>query len=982
MIGRDVLQYRILDKLGQGGMGTVYLAEHTHLRKRVAIKFSTASAHDERSRARFLREARAASNLKDSHIAEVHDYGETPEGQPFIVMELIEGKSLAQILRDGPVPVLRSLEIAEGVAIGLAAAHRCGLIHRDVKPSNIMLDERSQVKVLDFGLVTELSEKAPDASDPHAAILLRTRTLQGTAAGTPPNMSPEQARGAEIDARSDLFSLGSLLYECLTGRPAFTGATPVEVVSNLIHLDPPPPSRANPRVPAAIDGAVMKALAKEPAARFQSAEEMAAAICTVREQIVRGDEQGTESLSRWITPGIQRRYRRPAIVLAALIAILAGWWLWPRSTRRAPEAAYWFDKGTGALRDGAWYHASKAFQQAVQLDNTFAMAHARLAEAWFELDNAGGAREEMLQALPPGTNPHTSRLEMLQLQAVHSTISYNFRQAVETYREILRVTREPAATGVYLDLGRALEKNEDLNGAITSYLQTTKRPPRPPAAFLRLGVLYGRKRDLDKSAAAFAEAERLYDALGNVEGRTEVLYQRGVVASKLERSAEADTLMQRALEMARADGNQYREVSALLQLSQIADDLEKHDEALALAGDGIERARKAGFDNLAAEGLVDAGNIHYGRGELTRAAGDFQQALEYARAHRGVRGEMRALLSLASLHISQGQIDAGLKELEPALRFYQRGGYGDETAGALILLARAKVRQGDYEGALNASQQQLAVAQRIGDEYKMALAWDAIGNALGHEEQYPAALAGYQASYAAGRALHNDMIVRYALLNAADVQWRLGRYADARRDFDRAAKMADGPSPDKALLSVLRRLEAEMALSRHQYVLANAEIREAVRLGNPEDADQGAIANIVFGLCRTFTGLSASGERATREAVSLAEKSGDPALIAAALLADAQALLELGDAREAAELALQARERFERAGQNESRWRACLLAAAALSRTRDRDKARSYAAQAREVLAGIRQKWGAADFSSYISRPDIRRLKQQLDTVN
>ncbi|HEV7842313.1 MAG TPA: serine/threonine-protein kinase, partial [Pyrinomonadaceae bacterium] len=249
MIGQTVSHYRIVEKLGEGGMGSVYAAEDTHLGRHVAIKFPNgAPADEQRYRARFLREARAVSGLSHPHIATLYDYGETSNGQPFIVMELVKGQTLSQLLSENKVTLPRAVEIIRDVAEALEEAHQHGIVHRDVKPSNILINERGQVKVLDFGLVKHLSEEQTQAVDKEARTLLTAHTQSGMVLGTPLYLSPEQAKGAPVDARSDLFALGAVLYECIAGKPAFSGATVVEIAAQVMLADPVPPSDVNANV--------------------------------------------------------------------------------------------------------------------------------------------------------------------------------------------------------------------------------------------------------------------------------------------------------------------------------------------------------------------------------------------------------------------------------------------------------------------------------------------------------------------------------------------------------------------------------------------------------------------------------------------------------------------------------------------------------------------------------------------------------------
>lgn len=284
--GQTISHYRLLHKLGEGGMGVVYAAEDTHLGRQVAVKFLIATSHKRLSRARFLREARASSVLSHPNIATIHDYGETDEGCPFIVMELLRGQTLSDLLGAGALTPGQSVAIIRSVLDALCEAHRHGIVHRDIKPSNIAIGERGQVKVLDFGLAKSVGEEnlvEADAEvkglDADALSALPTRTLAGSLLGTPLYVSPEQATGAAVNQRSDLFSVGAVLYECLARRPAFAAPSVVEILAQVINpAAPPPPSTFNHAVPAELDRITLKALSKTADERYQSAEEFLAEL--------------------------------------------------------------------------------------------------------------------------------------------------------------------------------------------------------------------------------------------------------------------------------------------------------------------------------------------------------------------------------------------------------------------------------------------------------------------------------------------------------------------------------------------------------------------------------------------------------------------------------------------------------------------------------------------------------------------------------
>ncbi len=348
MIGQTISHYRIKEKIGEGGMGVVYLAEDTHLGRRVAIKF-LAAAHDHHYRDRFLREARAISTLSHPNIAIVHDYGETTEGQPFIVMEYVKGETLSELLHQSALTISRALEIIEAVAEALGAAHAQGIIHRDIKPSNVLVDEAGQVKLFDFGLVKQLYGKPLEGVSPDANTLLGVRTSSNVVVGTPLYLSPEQATGVSVDARSDLFALGTLFYECLTGKPAFSGGNVIEIGAQIIHFNPPPPSSVNKRVTPELDRITLKALAKKPDRRYQSAREMAgdlrAALMGLtdksghRTQRIEPARLRHSSALRSISDTLRRPRLSIGFFLFALIIVVFGAWnvfQWARTKQALP----------------------------------------------------------------------------------------------------------------------------------------------------------------------------------------------------------------------------------------------------------------------------------------------------------------------------------------------------------------------------------------------------------------------------------------------------------------------------------------------------------------------------------------------------------------------------------------------------------------------------------------------------------------------
>ena len=323
MIGRQVGPYRVVERLGEGGMGVVYRAVDERLERSVALKFLAADLiRDPEARRRFLLEARAASRIEHANVCTVYEAGETPEGEAYLVMAFYEGETLERRLTRGPLPVAEALDLAIQIARGLERAHEAGIVHRDVKPGNVMITAHGEAKLLDFGLA-RLRDAAPI-------------TREGTTLGTPVYMAPEQLRGEEPGPAVDVWALGVVLWEMIAGRPPF-GRDPRSAPALILHEEPAPLGGLRPEAPAAVVAAVARALAKDPADRQASA----AALRTELEAARRaGSESRMATLAALPLAPTLRRRRAGRLVAALLVAVLlvaAVWWLAGR--RAAPPVA-------------------------------------------------------------------------------------------------------------------------------------------------------------------------------------------------------------------------------------------------------------------------------------------------------------------------------------------------------------------------------------------------------------------------------------------------------------------------------------------------------------------------------------------------------------------------------------------------------------------------------------------------------------------
>ena len=976
-------------------MGVVYLAEDTTLGRRVAMKFLSTSTKE--YRARFLREARAVSALSHPNIATVFNYGETDDGQPYIVMELIEGQPLNERLREGSLPLPEAVRVVSNIAEALGEAHRKGVVHRDVKPSNVIVNERGQVKVLDFGLVKQISEQSILGAGPEQKTLPSTRTRSDMIVGTPLYLSPEQATGKTIDGRSDLFALGAVLYECITGLSAFGGGSVIEIGAQVIHVTPLLPSKLNDQIPPELDRITMRAMEKKVEDRYQSAEAFIADLQKVLPTLPPdGYRKGrpTESLQKQRTGSasafttIMEPFRRPGpnigiFVLAILGVALLSWfafrWWKPSPYKPNSVAQGWYNQGTDALRNGAFLQASGALEQAIATDARFPLAHARLAEAWWELDYADKAKDEMLRAL--ALAPDRARLastDALYLDAINATVSRNFPASIKAYSDLAGLS--PNEPRVYVDLGRAYEKNEESDKAIESYVQATQRDPQYGTAFLRMGSLYARRLDQANALNAFDRADTIYKAVGNFEAQAEVAFQRGFLFYQTGKLAEARQHLARALELAKTTNNDYQQVKTLQKLGDVEVDAGNLAGGRKYMDQALTLAQARGIDNLVKRGLIDLGNTYLIEAKYPETEEYFQQSLKLSLQQKDVRNAARARLALASLADRQGNSDLIIGYVEQALPFYQQGGYRKELLQALSLLGRARVQKGEYDGASQAFEQELNFSQQFGDQAQTGLAHEDLGLVLIKRARHQEALQHFDETYKIAKSLGAKRNVTFSLIDRANVLWRLGRYDEARSALSEAAPVAAAENAPRYFSSIYFGTLARIALTERNFPDAISNSKQAFALAAPQLKRTAIAATSIGGLAQVLSG-SSSGRQKCEQAVNSARELGDPLILADALLTLAQAQLEFKDATAALKNSLEAQEVSARIGSPEIESLAWLTAARSSRSLGDSQNAHEYAARAETLITSFQQLWGSENYNSYLKRPDIQIARTQLNEL-
>ncbi|HEX8792044.1 MAG TPA: serine/threonine-protein kinase [Polyangiaceae bacterium] len=420
-VGQTIAHFRIVAKLGQGGMGAVYEAFDEKLRRTVALKLLLRDAtDDEAKRKRFLREARSAAAVTHPNIATIHEVGEV-DGQIYIAMELVEGRSLRRVLADGALQPKDAVRIAQDVARGLAKAHDKGIVHRDLKPDNIMVSSDRHVKVLDFGVAK--SSRAPEATLPAGtvpAVVDTDVTHEGQLVGTPAYMSPEQVTGRAVDQRADIFSLGVVIYEMVTGTRPFQSASGTALLVAMTTETPEPPSKRNPLVPAELEAVIARCMSKKPDDRYPSARELLGAL--ERLDAAQSSQASLPTLDAQTTSGVapsqpvtarRSRVAIVGIVLAACVGTLGIWRLaskpaaptsvasssssapaaapsaptaltdLPPPKSSNPQAVAAYRVGLQAFRDGNFEAFDAAIRDAIRLDPAFAAGELRMAFVLF-----------------------------------------------------------------------------------------------------------------------------------------------------------------------------------------------------------------------------------------------------------------------------------------------------------------------------------------------------------------------------------------------------------------------------------------------------------------------------------------------------------------------------------------------------------------------------------------------------------------------
>jgi tetratricopeptide (TPR) repeat protein len=942
-------RYRIVRFLGRGGMGEVFEAEDCELKGRVALKtLLPAIASDSRMLARFKQEIQLSRKVSHPNVCRVFDLARHPADAAadvatvFLTMEFLDGETLAERLRrEGRMSPAEALPLLAQMADALDAAHRAGVIHRDFKPANVMLapsGEGVRAVVTDFGLARGSSTTGET-----------TATLTGAIMGTLDYMSPELMGGDPASIASDIYAFGTTAYKMITGALPFPSGTPLAGAIRRAKGPAPSPRTLVPDLDAKWEPALLRALDPDPERRFSRAGHMV--------KMLQGE---APSMSIRIPVMTRQRAILGVAAAAVLVAGILGWQLWERLRNQpSAEALTYYDRGVDDIHAGAYFAATKALEQAVSLAPHFSLGHARLAEAWLELEVPEKAGLEMLLARRQD-NSGLPEADRLRIEAVDRTIFREFDAAVARYERIKQLAKSSAAD-LDLDLGRAYERALQGPKAMECYRRAAEGPSHSPAAWLHLGMLYARASRLPESAAALQRAEELYQQSSNLEGLTEVAFQRGVAANRRHQYDEGVTDLNKALETARLAGNVQQGIRIRLQLATNFYNSGKPELAEQYAQQALDAAQANQMENLTISGLVTLGQAHAARGDNAGGEKYYQEALVRARRHNVPRLVGLSLYSLAGMHAQQGRTEDVVREAREALAYFGPNGFAVEAANCYTLIGRCQRDRGDLAAAQESFQRSVEMAEKTKDPVAIAQAEESLGSLLVFQEQYPKALEHYRKSM----DLRPDAQLKgYAGLQCGSTLWVLGRYAEARAALDAADALA-AKFPE--LRARLLRARAEMEQSAGHFAEAVAIARRAMA-GVPKPST-GTVIELtrVLGMAMMATGDKRGGLRRCEEALDAASKSDDVSALLGARLAVAEARLENGDRAGAAAL-LQAAE-SSLAGHPESRWRAYALMARI---------DRRHFLTARLALGDLKTQWGDDAFAQYQTRNDVQKLSRPI----
>ena len=950
-------RFRILHPIGRGGMGEVYEAEDLQLGI-VALKTlrnGIASSPD--AFERFRQEVQLARRISGPQVCRIHELYLLPAtgkhgATGFLTMEYLDGVTLSRKIQDnGPLPWKEALKIALEICEGLRIIHENGIIHRDLKSGNIMVCEQSgstRIVLLDFGLARDFQAETvvPGSQRP-----VTRRTVPHAIVGTPEYMAPEQFEGDELSPATDIYALGIILYELVTGLHPYAADTPVAAAIRRAR-QPRPPSFLQPKIPKQCDRIVQKCLEYDPQNRYQSAKEVAKAL--------RAGPASFDSLKKdrpwllWLA----------SAVIAGMI-VVAGFFAWQARQYYRPRAEIlrWYDTGLAAIREGNYVKATRSLQEATAQDDHFAMAHARLAEAWANLDFDGNAQRELLLATPE--DGQLRPLDRMYLDAIHATVTKDHSAEIAAYRQILdRLPQDQKSSG-YVDLGMAYQRAGDPNHALENYAKAASLDSNSPAPFMRTAILQSRLHHVPEADKAFQRAQTLLSAELNQEGLAELDYERGYAVNVGGDPVQAQRYLEKALEEATAIPSVQLQIRTLTQLSSAAMASDHYEQAVKDAEEAIHLAQSNQLDLWAADGYVRLANAELRQGHVGKAEEAAQEALQISRQGQQLRVEAGANLTLASIMSQRHFPDKVIAPAESALAYYKKNGFFREEASLSLILARARRDRGEYSQALEAGKASKELAMKSGIGQLMALSDEVVGTTYLELEQYSSALERFQS---AKSEADGTSAKAYQRLHCAETLWRLGRY-------DESEEMLQSVPATETFEYELAEVRIPLLLSRMKYGEIE-DLAQKVLAGDPKlGADQKRQLELQEALAESRLRMKSEASKKLED-ISSVQTSATVSDWRTQLMI-AELTLSLGMTQQALDAATKAAAHFATTNQLSSELRSVLIGASAAKTLNNRMAYDEFSKKSVDILSELQQTWGPQALGLYLSRPDLQTLMRE-----
>lgn len=974
--GARLSNYRLDRLIGSGGMGSVYLARDLALDRPVAIKFiAPDKAADEASRRRLLREARAAAALDHPNICGVHEVIDEPDGRACIVMQYVEGQTLADKLRSGPLDVRLALSVATDLAEALEAAHARNIIHRDIKPQNIILTVGNQAKLLDFGLAVH------GLSGEHAGIDSTTTNLTtpGAVVGTLPYMSPEQVAQRPLDARSDLFSLGTVLYESLTGHRPFTGPSSAEIASEILHRDPAPVSSIRRELNEHHDELCRRLLAKHPDDRFRSAEELLGAL---RVSSASGSVNGLGKLPR-------RGLSRTATFAtgAAIVAVLAAVGVWRWNGSRAefvapPEAQRLYERGTAFIRDGAYNSARTTLSSAVQLAPGYVPAHVRLAEACTELDDHQCAQDALntVGTLAPDER-RLSDEDRGRLRAVRALMLRRVDQVVAEYDGLTKLNANDS--GAWLDLGRAQDTAARPAAARASFDRAIEIAPENAAAHLRRAIVLSQLGEKKEALAEFDRAAALYRKLSDPEGQTETMLRLGTYLDGIGELKLARQALERAETLAETLDHREQSIRAKIQLSSVTASEGAYSKAEQMATEAIDAALANDLDMVAAEGLLELSTTLYRKGvsaapdpEILKSIdAPLGRAIGLAEKRKAQRLSARAAIQRAAVLTQFGKAAEAFDIESKILPFVRANHYRRHELQLLLVTSRTLEKLGRIPEGRQMAENGLRIAEELQDDAQAAFALENLAGFASSNGNLPEAEGFRRRAEGINRKQGNTGTLPYDFANRAELLIRLGRGSDAAPLLQELLDgQHSGLQPFKALARRGRVLRAVRFATEGRFQDAARITGEILREASGAQDSAGRLAAALFPYSQARLGKRVTQADWTNAAAASRILSSE------ARYWTLYALLVSGGAHATLSGAEEALGDQKVTASPELEWRLAALGAAAAHDLKDATRAAALSHRADKAAAIVRTLWKDA-FATYGKRSDLADLAKRSGVV-